>query len=159
MVNESSQVIRRLVDIEENVGKLYRLFGAMHPVDFEFWMQLATEEDRHAALLRYHGECIVQSSVLNERLFSSSVETIFTFNAKIEEILLSRVNQVPNRKDCFAIAMQIEESAGEIHFQDAMPVTEEAVAFEVLQTLYADDKDHASRIKAYVTRRIPYSRL
>jgi CRISPR/Cas system CMR subunit Cmr6 (Cas7 group RAMP superfamily) len=55
--------------------------------------------------------------------------------------------------------MQIEESAGEIHFQDAMPVTEEAVAFEVLQTLYADDKDHASRIKAYVTRRIPYSRL
>ena len=45
MVNEASQVILKLIDIEENVGKLYRIFGSVHPSDFEFWMQLANEDD------------------------------------------------------------------------------------------------------------------
>ena len=71
MVNEASRVIRKLIDIEENVGKLYRFFGSIHLTDFEFWMQLANEEDRHASLLRTHQEYIVDSPALDDRLLES----------------------------------------------------------------------------------------
>lgn len=61
MADKASRGIRKLIDIEENVGKLYRFFGSIHPTDFEFWMQLANEEDRHASQLRTHQEYIVDS--------------------------------------------------------------------------------------------------
>ena len=157
MVHEASRVILKLIDMEENVGKLYRIFGSVHPADFEFWMQLANEEDRHATLLRTHREYIAESPVLHDRLLASSVETLFAINSRIEEILLSRSNQVPNREDCFIIAIQIEQSAGEIHFQNTVTTADDDIAFQVLQTLYADDHDHADRIKVYMTRRISHA--
>jgi len=158
MFNETSQVISKLIDVKESVGKLYRFFGSVHPTDSEFWMQLANEEDRHASLLRSHQEHIVTSPMLPDRLLASSVETLYEINSRKEQIMLSGVNQIPTRLDCFTTAIQIEQSASEIHSQNQI-AADDTIAFQVLQTLYADDRDHADRINAYMTRRVSFSRF
>jgi hypothetical protein len=154
MVAQAAQIIFQLVEIESNVGKLYRAFASAYPVDSLFWNQLAVEEDRHATLLRTQKEYIVDSPALHEHIFATPVESLYRINSKIEEILLLCEKQVPIRIDCFTIALQIEQSAGEVHLQNVHESPDDNIAVQVLQALSSADRDHAERIKSYLESRL-----
>jgi hypothetical protein len=46
-------------------------------------------------------------------------------------------------------AIEIEESAGEVHFQQAMEKKADSTYLETLQKLNLEDRDHAQRIRTY----------
>jgi hypothetical protein len=154
MVAQASQIIFQLVEIEKNVGKLYRIFGTIHKVDSLFWNQLAVEEDRHALLLSTHAEYITESPALHRHILATSVETLYRINSKIEGILQLCGKQSPTRIDCFTIALQIEQSAGEVHLQNVHESPDDNIAVQVLQSLSSADSDHADRIKRYMEYRL-----
>lgn len=154
MVAQASQIIFQLVEIEKNVGKLYRIFGTIHKVDSLFWNQLAVEEDRHATLLSTHMEYIADSPALHQHILATPVETLYRINSKIEEVLAMCDKQSPTRIDCFTMALQIEQSAGEVHLQNVHESPDDNIAVQVLQALSSADIAHADRIKSYMEYRL-----
>jgi hypothetical protein len=52
----------------------------------------------------------------------------------------------------FNIALRLEQSAGEIHFQDYMTSEADSEMDRIFKRLNQDDKDHAKRIQSYMTQ-------
>jgi hypothetical protein len=48
------------------------------------------------------------------------------------------------------VALELEESAGEAHFQDAMEHPPTSPLMELFQMFTGDDKKHASRIRTHM---------
>jgi hypothetical protein len=66
--------------------------------------------------------------------------------------LLKEYNEKPpSRESAFNIALNIEKSAGELHFQLAIETSPTSSIMEVLQVLNKDCKNHANRILAYMS--------
>lgn len=58
----------------------------------------------------------------------------------------------PEDAEAFNIALNIENSAGEIHFEKFMNKETELKIDHIFQQLNKDDKDHANRISSYMNR-------
>lgn len=56
----------------------------------------------------------------------------------------------PDRKTAFAIALKIENSAGEQHFQKVMGTPSDSKVVQILQELWEDDINHHARIEKYM---------
>lgn len=140
-----------LINIEQNMAKLYRAFSGAYPEDADFWNGLAKEEDSHARLLQSNQELILKTPELHKLLFSSSLESLNSVNYRIGKILDNIDNgQPPSHLDCFVIALQLEQSAGDSHLQHVMNSKERCRAIEVLQILSEGDHDHCVKIGDYM---------
>ena len=150
MVNDVYGVILKLTKIEENTGKLYGLFSKMHPSDFAFWTQLANEEKNHAHLLKINRDYIASSPILYKYLLATSVETLQNINEKIEEIIASCEMRKLARMDCLMIGLQIEQSAGELNYQQTMASENDDIVLQVMKLLSTEDHNHAKQITQYM---------
>lgn len=56
----------------------------------------------------------------------------------------------PTREEAFNMAVAMESSAGEIHYQRMMTGEAGSVVEKIFQKLNGDDKNHAKRIIAYM---------
>ena len=56
----------------------------------------------------------------------------------------------PSRNLAFNTALEIEDSAGELHFQDFMDKETNSEIDELFQFMNRQDKDHAKRIRSYM---------
>ena len=64
--------------------------------------------------------------------------------------LINKFNQKPpTREKALSTAYKLENSAGELHFQQFMNTESDDTVAKVFQHLNADDKDHAERIFKY----------
>jgi hypothetical protein len=79
------------------------------------------------------------------------VQALCKTNNKLISLLKKYNEKPPSRKSAFNIALNIEKSAGELHFQLAMEKSPTSSIMEVLQVLNKDCKDHANRILAYMS--------
>jgi hypothetical protein len=59
-------------------------------------------------------------------------------------------NIPPSRELAFNTALEIEASAGELHFQHFMDKETNSKIDELFQFLNRGDKDHAKRIRSYM---------
>jgi hypothetical protein len=113
-------ILRQMTRLERNVGALYARFAALFPQDSAFWAQLALEEERHAVLIETMKEYFMKSRDIMNRLTASGEDTILSVNAKVEKLLENTGAHVGDRHEALVIALQIEQSAGETHFQSAI---------------------------------------
>ena len=65
-------------------------------------------------------------------------------------LLEKYINHPPSREIGFNLALKIEMSAAEIHFQNTMTKSTDSEVLKLFQRLNPDDKDHAERIRAYM---------
>lgn len=138
------------IELELQVAKLYMLFHHKLPQDSDFWWNLMLEEQNHAALLRSIKDVFVPRGSIPENLLAESSESISNTFAALKGWCKYYSDMPLTRSKAFNIALAIENSAAEIHFQRFMDKSPHSRVDEVFQQLNTDDKDHAQRIMHYM---------
>jgi hypothetical protein len=146
------RLLHKMIRLENNVGMLYACFSRLFPDDREFWKMLSIEEGKHASLLWTHLEYILDSPDLSDALLAAKEESIDAINERIERLIIDVKDQPLSREDAFGMALQLEQSAGESHFQNVKDSTERSVALTVFDNLSSADRDHFRKITEYMNR-------
>jgi hypothetical protein len=142
--------IDEAINLELNVAELYTVFCKAFPKDFDFWWKLSEEENNHAALLRSLKRIGPVIGEIPGEIFPHKLEELIAANTSICAII-KKFKKNPSRKEAFNIALEIEKSAGEMHFQTFMKRDSLPEDYDVFQKLNNDDIDHAARIQQYMT--------
>ncbi|MFC1780651.1 rubrerythrin family protein [Planctomycetota bacterium] len=138
------------INLESNVADLYVMFQDTFPEDADFWKALIIEERSHAALLKNGKEHFAPVDTFPVDLLSATLEELKDTNNKLIKLISQYQEQPPSREAAFNMALQIEHSAGEIHFQQFMQKKTDSHYVELFQRINGYDKDHESRIRTYM---------
>lgn len=145
------QLIEAAIRLELNVAKVYLNFHHAFPEDAGFWWKIAIEEEHHAALLRSGEQYFLDAGMFPSELVDTSLATLARLNGEMESLLVQENETHQSREFAFNLAIKLEESAGEVHFQHAMHETgQPSEAIKLFQSLNEDDKNHADRIRSYM---------
>lgn len=150
MDNFSSELLDLSIAHEINISRLYTLFHELFEEDEDFWWQLSIEERSHAALLRNEKNIRTPLKALPENLLSSDLEALKSSNTKIESLIDDYTGNPPTREEALQTAYDLEQSVGEIHYQEFMNSKSCSLSDELFKQLNLEDKDHADRIKSYM---------
>lgn len=151
--------LRRLVEeaikLEFNVAEVYLSFHHRFPEDASFWWDMAREEKNHASLLRSGEQFFLDIGLFPSEIVGASLEALVKLNCELKCILKQERESPPlGRAFAFNLAVKLEESAGEIHFQQAMQEAEHpSEAIKLFQSLNEDNKDHAERMRSYMRQK------
>ena len=149
MENDLLQLANEAICLEYNVSKLYMIFRDSYPEDAEFWWKLVIEESNHAALIKSGLDYFMPEGYFPDEIFPSMDELQKT-NRRLVSLLEKYTNHPPSREIGFNLALEIEMSAAEIHFQNTMTKSTDSDVLKLFQKLNQDDKDHEKRIRAYM---------
>jgi hypothetical protein len=138
------------MQLEYNVSKLYMIFRDTFEEDAEFWWQLVIEENNHAALIKSGMDYFNTDDLFPREILPPVIDGLIEASQEIEAMLGEYENNPPSREEAFNIALAIEQSAGEIHFQNAMSKSTDSEMLKLFQKLNQDDKDHCQRIRTYM---------
>lgn len=143
-----NEYIDQLVKLELNASKIYRLFSELNELDKDFWWKLSMEEVNHASLLKSIHYYINLDSFPDEMIIKN-IQEVLNINKYLEDIILQyKIN--PSRKKAFDIAIEIENSAAESHFEKVMTEQSNNNVIEVFKKLNKDDVNHLNRIIKYM---------
>jgi hypothetical protein len=146
---EFDKYLNEAIELELNVSDLYLLFYTLFPEDSAFWRSLVIEEKNHASLLKNLRQVYLIAHDFPPEILPERFEDLQAANKDITSTINLMKNN-PSRKKAFEYAMQIEQSAGEAHFQFFIDNTKVSEKFEIFQQLNMDDKNHANRIEKYM---------
>jgi hypothetical protein len=150
MEHDIDKILDVSIALELQVADLYLLFCHQFPHDGDFWWTLMLEEQNHAALLRSIKEVFVPRGNIPEKMLAGSYATLAQTCAHLRYWHEHYRKTAPARIRAFNLALNIESSAAELHFQRYMDRNPGNKMDEVFQQLNADDKDHARRIREYM---------
>ncbi|NEX12941.1 MAG: rubrerythrin family protein [Prosthecochloris sp.] len=137
------------IALELNIARLYTLFHDLFEDDQDFWWQLAAEERNHAALLQ-HEKKNTSTAIVPEHLLAKDMEALKAANKGIADLLERYSGTRPTREEAFRTAFTLENSIGEVHYQEFMDRKSDSLSDELFKQLNQEDKDHANRIKHYM---------
>ncbi len=150
MDKELSKIIDESIMLELNVSELYTIFSSAFSEHAGFWWKLALEEKNHAALIRSGIEHYEPVNKFPTDLISSKLSVLEDTNTKIVLLVKEYTSNTPSEEEAFNIALEFEQSAGEIHYQTFMKKGEAETISRIFEKLNGDDKDHANRIRTYM---------
>lgn len=138
------------IQLELNLAKLYTLFNDHFSEDEEFWWQLSMEERSHAALLQQEKKQPQPLQFFPENLLAKDLDALKANNAFILD-QSKRFAEAPcSREDALNLALKIEMSAGEAHFQEFMESETGSLTADIFKQLASEDQNHARRIREYM---------
>jgi ferritin len=138
------------IQLELNLAKLYTLFNDHFPEDEEFWWQLSIEERSHAALLQQEKKQPQPLVFFPENLLAKDLEALQANNAVIVEQVEKFAKSPCSRGEALNLALKIEMSAGEAHFQEFMESETGSLTADLFKQLASEDQNHARRIRDYM---------
>jgi rubrerythrin len=144
------QIIDESIQLELNVSNVYKIFASLFSEHRNFWWRLVIEEKNHAALLKSLQECFVPVKMVPVCLLCPDLKMLKDTNDKIEMLVKEYKVDPPSLKKAFDTAYNLEQSAGEIHYQTFMQKLTNQRVEKIFQELNGDDKDHAQRILSYM---------
>jgi len=140
--------LEQSIEIELNISELYKLFFLNFEEDYDFWWRLYIEEINHASLLK-SGKDFIKTNDFPKGLLLDNIEDIVSINSRI----LSYIDYFKNnssREQSFKIALEIEGSAAELHFENFMNSISNNKVVNIFQKLNGFDIEHYNRIKKYI---------
>lgn len=150
MNEELSMIINESIQLELNVAELYTIFHGAFPEDADFWWKLLLEEKNHAALIRSIKEIFLPAGKFPEEMFSTSLEKLRKSNTGLLGLINKFRHVAPSREDAFSIALEVEQSAVEIHFQKFIDKKGKSNIEKIFEHLNRDDRDHVERLRSYM---------
>jgi ferritin len=150
MNNDITALAEESINLELNISEIYYLFHSYFAADAKLWLKLALEEKNHAALIRGGIEEFELIGEFPHKILSDSLQDLKGTNKKLRSLLKQFKNIPPSRELAFNTALEIEASAGELHFQHFMDKETNSTIDELFQFLNREDKDHAERIRSYM---------
>ena len=151
------QIIELATELENVVADLYMLFHEIFPEDADFWLKLFTEEKEHASLLQWSRKLLESTGEFPEEVVPLDTAPLIEAINKVKTCIAEFSAAKPSREAALRVAIEIEESAGEVHYQSAMGKKADSTYMETMQRLNLDDKDHAERIRAYMKEKLQVS--
>ena len=143
-------IVEESVKLERNVGELYKVFSQTFDEDAPFWDRLCEEEENHAQLIEKVGGLDFLTNKIIPDMLSEKLNEIREANRSISSCIDENRSKPPSREEAFNLALKLEDSATEIHYQKFMNNDSEDMLSQTFQRLNADDKDHFTRISAYM---------
>ena len=152
MNEELRQLVSEAIKLELNVAEVYSGFHHRFSEDAAFWWKLAIEEYSHAGLLENGRQHFMDAGMFPSELVGTSLNALVIANHELKGILRQEKKApIMSRASAFNLALKLEGLAGEIHFQHVMQEREKpSEAVKLFQSLNADNKDHADRIRNYM---------
>ncbi|MEW6259082.1 MAG: hypothetical protein AB1547_04170 [Thermodesulfobacteriota bacterium] len=140
--------IQRLAELEKTVALVYDRFADRFPEDRDFWLRLRNEEYEHEAILNNIQtlQQDVQVTTKSPSEFSDEVATMMI--GKIQSLLDEAHRQELTRKEALAIALQLEQSAGEFHFRCICNSHQKQM--DKYPQLWKNDFEHSARIRTHL---------
>lgn len=153
MSEDILRIIDESINLERNIASLYIFFHGIYPDDSDFWWKLALEETNHASLLESGRDYFMPADELFPyQIIPTSLGFITKTISEIETRLEEYKTSTPSRESAFNLALKLEESTGELHFQQTITMeNSNSEALELFKRLNKEDKDHALRIREYMT--------
>lgn len=145
-----SELIKEAIQLELNAGRLYLLFYNHFPEDAEFWWTLTIEEENHAALLKTVELMNASSVAIPDGIIHDGLSDLRASNQFILQAL-EDFEKKPDRAEAFQLALQIESSAGEAHYDHFMKNAPDSRITKLFRKLNGDDINHANRIREYMS--------
>ncbi len=144
------QFIDEAIQLELNAAEIYSIFSKAIPEDANFWATLAWEEKNHAAVLKTGKDVLMPIDQFPGEILPNVIQTLVDTNLWLNSLKEKFAETKPDRETAFAIAIKIESSAGEQHFQRVMDSPSDSNIIKILQDLCEDDIHHLSRIREYM---------
>ena len=144
------QFIDEAIQLELNAAEIYSIFSETIPEDANFWAILAWEEKNHASVLKTGKEVLIPMDKFPMEILPNVIQTIVDTNRWLNSLKEKFAEIKPDRETAFAIAIKIESSAGDQHFQRVMESPSDSNVIRIFQELCEDDINHLSRIRKYM---------
>ena len=138
------------IQLELSISRLYARFARDFPDDMGLWSKLAIEENNHAAILRSAKESFLDMNLFPEDMVCSQLQCLKKIRKSIPEWIKEYSSEAPDRASALRYALQLETSAGELHYQNTMAGNDDCTASQLFKRLNGTDKDHADRLRAYM---------
>ncbi len=148
MNKKLAQLIEESIKLELNVADIYMVFYNTFPEDSDFWWKMALEEKGHANLIKSGRGTFLDQ--FPHKLLTPSLQKPCNTNKNLISLLKEYKEKPPSRETAFNIALDIEQSPGELQFQLAMEKSFTSSIMKIFQELNKDYKDHAYRIRTYM---------
>ncbi|MFQ5788625.1 MAG: hypothetical protein ACE5H1_11675 [Thermodesulfobacteriota bacterium] len=148
MNKKLSLLIEESIRLELNVAEIYMFFYNTFPEDSDFWREMALEEEGHASLIKSGRDTFLDQ--FPPKLLAPSLQELYKTNNKLTSLLREYKENPPSRETAFNIALDIEQSPGELHFQLAIEKSFTSSIMKTFQELNNGYKDHANRIRSYM---------
>ena len=149
MKKKLSQLIDESIRLELNIADIYMVFYNTFPEDSDFWWKMTSEEKSHANLIKSGRDTFLDQ--FPPKLLAPSLQKLCNTNKKLISLLKEYKEKPPSRETAFNIALNIEQSTGELHFQLAMEKSFTSSIMKIFQELNNGYKDHANRIRTYMS--------
>ncbi len=114
-----------------------------------YWWKLVLEEQNHASLLKTVKKMNEVNVVIPEELLPVSIQELQKTNRIIRQYK-EELEARPDRARAFQLAYELENSAGELHYESFMRGDSSSIPGKLFKKLNGDDIDHARRIKQYM---------
>lgn len=150
MDKELSQILDESIQLELNVAAIYLSFHLAFSEDSDFWFQLSAEEKNHAALLRSAKLEFMDEGFFPLEMLATNLDALIKVNKEIQNLVSKYKQKPPSRAAAFEIAIQLEESTGEIEFNRTMEKEADSPALTLFRKLNGNDREHAHRIREYI---------
>lgn len=141
--------IDEAIKLELNISRLYFRFYQLFPEDKDFWWRLAAEEKNHASLLKNLKLAIPLVGNPPAELLALKTDDLRVTNERIDNMVKTYAGH-ESRRRALEHALELEESAGELHYQSFIESQDLSKEYKIFQHLNLEDKDHALRIRRYI---------
>ena len=91
-------------------------------------------------------EVLLTDKRLKVEILCHSLPALVRINNRFASLLQEYREKSPSRMTAFNMAISLEESAGEWHYQKAMEMPTGSEYLQLFKTLNKDSRDHADRI-------------
>lgn len=145
------ELLNAMVETETNMEKLYGLYAARFRDDRDFWEEIKSEENQHAAILQT-GELYLLFNVLPDEALLDKLEALKATNLSIRTVTQEYAQHMPSKEEAYNYAVQMEKSLSEAFFQELLKMKGAPEIIAVWQKFGAESVDHSERIRRLLSR-------
>ncbi len=143
-------IIEKAIEMELLLSDLYIALSHEFEEDKDFWWQISLEEKNHAAFLKSGRDIFIPFNKFPLEVLPENASTLEQVNNRIRTFIGYVEKKCVSRKEVFDLAVELESSAGETHYQTAMMKIPDSKILEIFQLLNEGDKDHKERMLQYM---------
>ncbi len=139
-------IIKRLIELELQISKLYETYAARFPVHSSLWLGLSKEEKKHAAFLKGVERNTLDQGYLLQNIGGFSTDLVKPTIEQVETEIANAEKLAYKSEDAINYAIKIESSLLDSHFYDK--VTSDAPGYKaVANVLVTETRKHLDEIR------------
>ena len=147
MENQYTLLFNEAIRVERNIASFYALCATHFKDDQLFWQMLSEEEEHHAKILESGLELLLEQNLFPDAILDLDIKELKETNSMLEEKIGECKERMPDKKDAYTYALELEQASLEFFFQQTVSDKADKKATKIFDNLVGFDKDHAQRIQ------------